>query len=173
MTNMDRLIKTAQDQVSLQRGQGISWSLLGDLRSSHTVEQKGSYLEIGCGHYKSPTQHCRRSVAYFTLLGNCIWQRLCAAKLFMKSNDPDTSWQVKDFNDVLQKEVDQNLNRLYDGVFHKVGRSSKFPLHPDIFWVRLFPRKHHKPQVTNITSCWSTVTSSSTTWPTAWRRWTP
>ena len=38
----------------------------------------------------------------------------------MKSNDPDTSWQVKDFNDVLQKEVDQNLNRLYDGVFHKV-----------------------------------------------------
>ena len=41
----------------------------------------------------------------------------------MKSNDPDTSWQVKDFNDVLQKEVDQNLNRLYDGVFHKVRRS--------------------------------------------------
>ena len=51
----------------------------------------------------------------------------------MKSNDPDTSWQVKDFNDVLQKEVDQNLNRLYDGVFHKVGRSSKFPLHPLTF----------------------------------------
>ena len=30
------------------------------------------------------------------------------------------SLQVKTFNDVLQKEVDQNLNRLYDGVFHKV-----------------------------------------------------
>ena len=29
--------------------------------------------------------------------------------------------QVKTFNDVLQKEVDQNLNRLYDGVFHKVS----------------------------------------------------
>ena len=34
--------------------------------------------------------------------------------------------QVKTFNDVLQKEVDQNLNRLYDGVFHKV-RFSKLP----------------------------------------------
>ena len=46
----------------------------------------------------------------------------------MKSNDPDTSWQVKDFNDVLQKEVDQNLNRLYDGVFHKVRQSLHFIL---------------------------------------------
>ena len=39
-----------------------------------------------------------------------------------------TLWQVKDFNDVLQKEVDQNLNRLYDGVFHKVGQSFHFIL---------------------------------------------
>ena len=43
-----------------------------------------------------------------------------------------TLLQVKDFNDVLQKEVDQNLNRLYDGVFHKVRHSSKFPLRPDV-----------------------------------------
>ena len=57
----------------------------------------------------------------------------------MKSNDPDTSWQVKDFNDVLQKEVDQNLNRLYDGVFHKVGRSSKFPLQR--FLASTFPQE--------------------------------
>ena len=73
-----------------------------------------------------------------------------------------TLWQVKDFNDVLQKEVDQNLNRLYDGVFHKVRQSFHFILtFSDFSW--RFPRKHHKPQVTNITSCWSTVTSSSTT----------
>ena len=33
-------------------------------------------------------------------------------------------------------------------------------------------RRHHKRRVINITSCWSTATSSSTTWRTGWRRWT-
>jgi hypothetical protein len=32
---------------------------------------------------------------------------------------------VKSFNDLLQKEVDQNLNRLYDGVFHKETSEAK------------------------------------------------
>ena len=34
-------------------------------------------------------------------------------------------------------------------------------------------RRPHKRRVISITSCWSTATSSSTTWRTGWRRWTP
>ena len=78
-------------------------------------------------------------------------------------------FQVKTFNDVLQKEVDQNLNRLYDGVFHKVRFAHQ--IHQKWQWYDI-SRKHHKRQVTNITSCWSTATSSSTMSRTAWRRWT-
>ena len=90
MTNMDRLIKTAQDQVSLQQcwgwrgGPGGTRQSNWDLRSSPLqLSKKG---RIRCGHYKSPTQRCRRSVAYFTLLPS--WKlhltKTVAAKSFMK-----------------------------------------------------------------------------------------
>jgi len=40
--------------------------------------------------------------------------------------------QVKTFNDVLQKEVDQNLNRLYDGVFHKETSQASSDQHHEL-----------------------------------------
>jgi len=40
--------------------------------------------------------------------------------------------QVKSFNDVLQKEVDQNLNRLYDNVFHKETSQASSDQHHEL-----------------------------------------
>ena len=78
---------------------------------------------------------------------------------FFQNKSDTLLLQPKMCNDVLLTEVDQNLNRLYDGVFHRLVVFDW--IHWQCYKISIASKQMRLVKI--IIACWRIRTSSSTT----------
>ena len=79
---------------------------------------------------------------------------------FVQNKSDTILLQPKMCNDVLLNEVDQNLNRLYDGVFHRLVVYFDW-IHWQCYKISIASQQMRLVKI--IIGCWSIPTSSFTT----------